>query len=101
MVPASASMTGVLTDPMGWMDPQVVPLAAGAGPRRFRQTMAPVASASARTSLPDVTAKKAPLPPGAAWRKRGDAYICPLNVAANVVSILTFAAAARVNVGST
>ena len=50
--------------PIGEMLPQPAPLAVGDGPMLCVQTTAPVVSSSANTSLPVVTAKKTPLPPG-------------------------------------
>ena len=61
---ALSSMTGVLMMPIGLMSPHGWPLWPGAVPTFAVQTVAPVVSSSANTSLLFVTAKKIPLPPG-------------------------------------
>ena len=60
----AASITGVLSMPIGWMPPQPAPLSCGELPMLRIQTIAPVVSSSAKTSFPVVTAKNTPLPPG-------------------------------------
>ena len=57
-------MTGVLMMPIGEMSPQLWPVWLAAVPMFFVQTTAPLVSSSAKTSLPLVTVKKAPLPLG-------------------------------------
>src|SRR5882672_8049066 len=101
MVPAAASMTGVLMMPTGWMLPHPAPLDCGEEPMFFFQIVAPVASSRARTSLPVVTAKKTPFPPGPSARYRGDAHILPVKVALKPASLASVAATAVVRVGST
>src|SRR5438552_3466003 len=59
------------------------------------QTTCPFVSSRATTSLPVVTAKNSPEPPGVLpARYRGEAHIFPVNVAANVASCTLAGAAA-------
>jgi hypothetical protein len=63
-VPVAASMTPVLSMPIGWTPPQPAPLSWGELPMFFIQTCAPVFSFSAKTSLPVVAAINRPVPLG-------------------------------------
>ncbi len=56
-------------------------------------------SSNANTSLPVVTAKKTPFPPGPFCRYSGDAHMAPVKVALKALSSFNVAATAFVNFG--